>query len=454
MKSLFVRILVWFWATLAVTVIGAGVITSVYMNSTDRLPLFSRLLGFELVEARHAYETGGRAALAAYRERFASVFDAEAILTDESGRDLLTGQNRSDLLQRTHRRVAPRLPGIILGQSVRTISDGKYRFFYVAHRPPASNWFLLPHNLFIAGAAILFCYLLAWHLTTPLRHLEKAVARFGQGDFSARARSTRADELGQLARTFDQMAERLETLLAAERRLLLDISHELRSPLARLGVAVELARSGENREAALNRIQKESDRLNSLVGQLLEVTRAEGDPSALRRLPVRLDELIAELADDVSIEAAARGCSLVVKPCGPVTVQGEAELLRRAIENVMRNAIRYAPPGTAVEVAAECNGTVAVSVRDSGPGVPEEALDHIFDPFYRVESDRGRASGGVGLGLSIARRAVALHRGRIYARNMQPGLMVTIELPAEPRPVEPAPAEAQTAEPPRDRLPV
>ena len=143
-----------------------------------------------------------------------------------------------------------------------------------------------------------------------MRALQKAVERFGRGDLSARAGSTRRDELGQLARTFDRMADRIETLLAAERRLLLDISHELRSPLARLGVAVELARSGEDLDAALNRIQKESDRLNSLVGQLLQVTRAEGDPSSLRRDPVRLDELVQQLVDDSAIEAAARGCRL------------------------------------------------------------------------------------------------------------------------------------------------
>src|SRR5205085_10129229 len=138
---------------------------------------------------------------------------------------------------------------------------------------------------------------------SPVRALQKAVERFGRGDLTARVGSARRDELGQLARTFDQMAERIETLVAAERRLLLDISHELRSPLARLGVAVELARTGENLETALNRIQKESDRLNALVGQLLQVTRAEGDPSSLRRNPVQLDDLVQQLVNDSLIEA-------------------------------------------------------------------------------------------------------------------------------------------------------
>jgi signal transduction histidine kinase len=234
-----------------------------------------------------------------------------------------------------------------------------------------------------------------------------------------------------LARTFDRMAERIETLLAAERRLLLDISHELRSPLARLRVAVEMARSGDDLDSALNRIQKESDRVNSLVGQLLQVTRAEGDPSSLRRNPVRLDVLVQQLVDESTIEAAARGCSLQYQKHDVVTVEGDPELLRRAVENVMRNAIRYSPPESPVDVSvARRNGTAVVDVRDRGPGVPEESLPRLFDPFYRVENDRGRNSGGIGLGLSIARRAIELHKGSIRARNAAPGLEVELELPA------------------------
>jgi two-component system sensor histidine kinase CpxA len=263
-----------------------------------------------------------------------------------------------------------------------------------------------------------------------VRKLEKAVERFGRGDLSARVSSSRRDELGQLARTFDRMASRIETLMAAERRLLLDISHELRSPLARLGVAVELARSGDDPESALTRIQKESDRLNALVGQLLQVTRAEGDPSSLRHDPVRLDELVEQLVDDSTIEAAAHGCEVRYEKREPVTVAGDPELLRRAVENVIRNAIRHAPRATAVEVRlARENGRAVVDVRDHGPGVPEEALPRIFDAFYRVEPGRDRSSGGAGLGLSIARRAIELHHGSIRAKNAQPGLEVEMDLP-------------------------
>ena len=166
------------------------------------------------------------------------------------------------------------------------------------------------------------------------------------------------------------------------------------------------------------------------MGQLLQVTRAEGDPNVLHRDPVRLDELVQQLVDDSAIEAAAHGCRLDYGPREPVTVAGDPELLRRAVENVIRNAIRYSPPGATVNVTlARRNGAVVVAVRDHGPGAPEEALPRLFDAFYRVEKSRDTASGGIGLGLSIARRAIELHKGGIRARNVQPGLEVELELP-------------------------
>ncbi len=428
MKSLFRKILLWFLAVMAFTVLGFILTTASVMSATrGREHLFGRLLAFQTEEARHAYETGGEEGLAEFLERFREVFQARGILTDARGRDLLTGADRGDLIRAARRpvRALSLRPAVLAHQS----EDGAYWFFLlVPVQRPGFSYFL-PQYLWIVGVVVMLSYVLALHLTSPLRRLQKAVEQFGRGDFSARVRSRRRDELGQLARTFDQMADRMQTLLAAERRLLLDISHELRSPLARLAVAVELARSGEDREAALNRIQKEADRLNSLVGGLLQVTRAEGDPASLRSEPVRLDELLRDLVDDCAVEARARECRIELKANPPAEVRGDPELLRRAIENVIRNAIRHAPRQTTVEVTLSRNGGASVVVRDYGPGVPEENLPRIFDAFYRVETDRNRDSGGVGLGLAIARRAVELHKGRIVARNTAPGLAVEIDIP-------------------------
>jgi two-component system sensor histidine kinase CpxA len=432
MKSLFAKILLWFWCTVAITVVGSAFISalSVSRNATDEGSPVARMVTFQLEEARVTYETGGRPALAQFLENVRKIYHAQGILTDERGRDLVSGAGHADLLQQARRRHPFQFFRTGADTVARAADDGRYWYFYIVSGERPGAWFLTPDHLFMMLAAVLLCYWLAMEVTKPVRALQKAVERFGHGDLRARVNSTRGDELGELARTFDHMAERTETLLTAERRLLLDISHELRSPLARLGVAVELARSGEDLESTLNRIQKESDRLNSLVGQLLQVTRAEGDPSSLRRNRIRLDDLLQQLVDDAEIEAAARGCALAYAQRQPVTVEGDPELLRRAVENVIRNAIRYSPREAAIEVNLQQeHGKALVEVRDYGPGVPDDALPRLFDPFYRVETDRDRASGGIGLGLSIARRAIQLHKGVIRARNANPGLEVELELP-------------------------
>jgi len=426
-RSLFAKILLWFLATILVAFAGFTVIDLVSHSDPMRLPPMARAFRFQAREASEAYEAGGREALQWDLLRLREIFQADAMLTDANGRDLVTGDDRTKLIQAGRRRVFFRGDRSVIA---RKTENGRYWFIVSISNEAEPGWNFPIRQLWVLGAVVLLCYLLARYLTAPLRDLQVALERFGKDDFSARTRSTRRDELGRLARTFDQMAEHIQNLVAAERRLLLDISHELRSPLARLGVAIELARSGENRDAALDRIQKESDRLNALVGELLQATRAEVDPNALRAQPVRLDDLLAAIVGDCSIEASARGSCLKVEAPGPVTVSGDPELLRRAAENVIRNAIRYAPPQTAVEVSLVRNGAKArIQVRDYGPGVPEEALARIFDPFYRVQGDRNRDTGGAGLGLAIARRAVELHKGKLLARNAHPGLLVEIDLP-------------------------
>jgi signal transduction histidine kinase len=276
------------------------------------------------------------------------------------------------------------------------------------------------------------CYLLAVHLASPLRALRKVVERFGRGELGARSELSRKDEIGELAKSFNLMAGQITTLLSAERRLLQDVSHELRSPLARLGFAVELAKTSTDREMALGRIRQEADRLALLVDELLELTRAEGDPAARALEEVDLTELLNEVVSSCALDAEMQGCRLEPTIDSTATLSGDFELLRRACDNVLRNAIRHAPKGTLVAIRVRAQDRRAtISIRDFGPGVPADSLPEIFKPFYRVETDRGRASGGVGLGLAIASRAVELHHGKITAKNANPGLLVEIELPMD-----------------------
>jgi two-component system sensor histidine kinase CpxA len=428
-RSLFTKILLWFIATALINFWGAVFISALEMNPWQSP--FGRLLDLEEREARAAWESGGAAGLGEFQRRFSSSSDMSAVLTDSRGRDLITGKDFSANLRKTNFPLWFLRPrnGIIAHRS----ADGKYNFILLLPASRFGSWFLSPQSMYGLGVVTLLCYLLARSLTSPLRKLQKALERFGHGDLTARTGSKRRDELGELSRSFDRMADRIETLLAAERRLLLDISHEIRSPLARLGVVVELARNTDDVEGSLNRIQKEADRLNDLVGQLLQVTRAEGDREKLLQEPVQLDELIETVVEDCRIEAQARDCELHLENSPSIQVCGDPELLRRAVENIIRNAIRYSPPGSPVEISLGDRGPKAhIAIRDHGPGVPAEALGRIFDPFYRVDSDRSRGGGGVGLGLAIARRAVQLHDGSLQASNVDPGLLVEIDLPKQP----------------------
>jgi two-component system sensor histidine kinase CpxA len=308
--------------------------------------------------------------------------------------------------------------------------DVPYRWMVVAKPPSYDPWTFLPYYLLVLVAVALLCWLLAVNLATPLRSLTKIVDRFGRGDLSARVNSARRDEIGNLARAFDEMADRMQTLLTAERRLLQDISHELRTPLARLSFAAELSRTAEDRDAATARLKKEIARLTDLVGALLQVTRAEGDPSSRNLTDVPLDDFLREVVDDCTVEAEARGCHLELKAAESLHFRGDRELLRRALENIVRNAIRYAPKGTSIEVTLSTDHDDAeISVRDYGPGVPAAELPKIFKPFFRVDESRDSSTGGVGLGLAIAHRAVTVHHGTLTAKNADPGLLVSIELP-------------------------
>jgi two-component system sensor histidine kinase CpxA len=277
---------------------------------------------------------------------------------------------------------------------------------------------------------------LARYLSSPVAPLREATNRLSGGDLSARVEgrvARRRDEIGGLARDFDAMAERIGGLVESQQRLLRDVSHELRSPLARLTVALELARSrtGEEAAAALDRIELEAARLDELVSQLLLLERlAAGDAD---EVPTEVDfaELVAAACADADFEAGGgRRVRLDVSD-SPLLVTGRPELLRRAVENVIRNGVRHTPQDTAVEVVLESDASgVRLAVRDRGPGVGGDELARIFEPFYRVSEARERSSGGAGLGLAIAAAAVRTHRGEIGAANHPDGgLVVTIGLP-------------------------
>jgi two-component system sensor histidine kinase CpxA len=437
MRSIFVKILLWFCITLAVCIAGVGFTNQWrFRLEPGRSNFFSKSLSLQVSEARTAYESGGKTALANYLLRLKSFFPGERALVDQRGIDLLTGQNRSADLKRMGPHWSPSDNDNRMTLAWPS-ADGRYKMIIDAPAP-VGPWNSLPAYLWIGLAAVIFCYILAVQFARPLRTLEQTVEKFGSGALEIRATAKRKDEFGKLARAFNVMADRIETLLKSERRLLQDVSHELRSPLARLEFAVELARTSPDQGRSLDRIKKEIDRLSTLVSELLQVTRAENDPDSRNLVALDLREVVKAVRDDSMVEADARHVKLEISgEPKSLEIMGDRELLRRAIENIVRNAIRYAPEQSSVNIQLSRSEDQAfIVVRDFGPGVPAESVPHLFKPFFRAESDRNRSSGGVGLGLSIAERAVAAHEGKIRAINANPGLSVEITLPADDRAVK------------------
>ncbi len=293
------------------------------------------------------------------------------------------------------------------------------------------------------------CFFLARYLVAPVDQLRRATRQIAAGKLDVRVSKKlrgRSDELGLLAADLDTMSERVRNLLESKQQLLRDVSHELRSPLARLQLALSLVRRDEGGQADrhLERIEREADRLEQLIARTLKLASLERPMLGIERVVIDLAELLTNIVTDVGIEADAHGCGVTLDKRPPLRVAGDRELLRSALENVIRNAVRYAPRGSGIDVVAvRQDERIEVVIRDSGPGVPEKDLELIFEPFYRVDAARNRAVGGDGLGLAIAARAVSLHGGSIRAHNVSSGgLAVQIVLPAVDARSEPLPAAA------------
>ncbi len=453
MKSLFLKIFVSFWLAQALFVVLAILVTLAFRP--QRNSSWEALRTSVLNEAVSEYEQGGERQVRQYIESVEAQQHVRAYIFDERGNEIShrAAPDWADRVARGGSRnphdgfIIP-VPTVL--RESRASSDGQHRYTLVLGLPPGPRVFFGPRGMPVPGLIIavlssgLVCYLLAWYMTKPVSRLRAATQQLAAGDLTARAgdpNSKRHDEIAGLVRDFDTMAGRLETLVKAQSRLLNDISHELRSPLARLNVALGLARqrSGAETASMLERIELEAGRLNELIGRLLTLARMEDGQQRVPSTPVSLEEVVLDVAEDAEFEAQARRCHVHSEiPPGNWTVRGDASLLHSAIENVVRNAIRYTREGTTVEIHLEktesAGGEEAVvRVTDCGDGVPADALEKLFQPFYRLDDARGRQTGGVGLGLAIAERAIRFHGGLVSAINRaEGGLMVEIRLPLVP----------------------
>jgi signal transduction histidine kinase len=287
-----------------------------------------------------------------------------------------------------------------------------------------------------SAVSLLFASLLAWYFSRPIRSLRQAFESVASGKLDTRIGASmgmRQDELADLGAGFDYMTERLQNLMEGQRRLLHDVSHEMRSPLARLQAVTDLIRQQPERSAELlERMERDMGRMDQLIGELLTFARLDAGMAGDLTETVDLFELVCSIADDAQFEAAQKNCRIVVHFHEPIFIRGNRELLHRAAENVVRNALRYSPEGGQITIAKKINAAkqqVEIHISDEGPGVRDDDLKSIFDPFFRCAGAGDPP--GYGLGLAITRRIIEAYGGHVAAINQENGgLLVTLCLPS------------------------
>jgi len=453
MRSLFLKIFLSFWLTQAI-LIGVALVLAEHPPQTvvtrwralaaDALKLYNNTaVGY--------LEGGESSSAAAYLRSTEHSADMRLFWFDAGARQIF-GAKSPDKIRRmaeaTLRTGQPQFESGLESNLATQLSVDRDHKRYVlvamvshGHGPLAFRrsvreiiWRLLLATL-VSGFV---CFGLARYLARPIVRLRETAQQLARGDLTARAEETRRqDEIADLVYDFNRMAERLQALMESQKQLISDLSHELRSPLARLNVALALARqrAPQDQEGVLNRIELEATRLNEMIEKMLTIAKLEtGEQQPQSR--VDLAELLREVVADANFEARSRDCRVVldVDECHAL---GNSGLLRSALENVVRNAVRYTGEGSDVQVKLSCDGVsgrdglAVITVRDHGPGVPEQELDNLFRPFYRLDTARTRDTGGSGLVLAIAERAVRLHGGAISASNIKGGgFLVEMRVPA------------------------
>lgn len=446
MGRLFWKIFLWFWVTIILIGLTVSWGTALYLHNSDefrRPDIRSRFIQQEVNTVSQVLTYGG--ADAAYQllshNRRDTPFRSHVYVIDEMGMELL-GREINDTNQnyRDH--------GIVespIGESFQLLSSykktDKRNTAEMMMRPFKRNQgvFLLWLGIALSLSGLV-CFWLAWYISKPIRSLQKATKDFSKGELDTRVAHliNRDDEIGDLGRDFDIMADRLQSLINNQKQLLSDISHELRSPLARLQLALALAqkKSGSVATAEMQRIEHETNRLDDLVGQSLTLSRLDAGAAYPMNDYIDIGSLIDEIIKDCDYEANLHNKRVNFLYDLSWTINANAELFRRALENVVRNAIHYTDENTSVDVTLLASqqkpGYALIRICDHGPGVAEDKLESLFEPFVRLSAARDRDSGGYGLGLAIAKRSIEFHNGSIKAINHEPkGLCVEIVLPTQ-----------------------
>lgn len=453
MRSLYWKIFISFWfTTILIILTTAWAISHIAQKSSQ--PAREELFMDSYANAAVAtFESGKRSALLKWLKQIGLSRHISLYLLTSNHEIISTQTPPAEIKEIAQNLIKDELPSdgifksgkISVSHEILSTTGTFYRLAAVSDKPISFfvqiPWAGLTIRLILATFfSGLICYLLSLYLTKPLRSLGMAAKSIATGKLNTRVGPLRGhnnDEIAELSTEFDRMAEQLEQLVGAKERLLQDISHELRSPLARLNIAIELARNKTNHAAdkEFSRMELESKRLNALIGEILEFARLDKSTTEIDLKPTNLTALLYEVIQDANYEFG-QGSERIVMQCQvPYQLYCDQRLIHRALENIVRNALHYSPEDQQVYIAlksSDDNKHLHIDIRDNGPGVPEEQLEQIFDAFYRVDTSRTKKTGGYGLGLAIASRALLLHQGNISAHNRKKGgLRIHVSLPVD-----------------------
>jgi two-component system, OmpR family, sensor kinase len=445
MHSLFLRIFVLFWLAMAL-IVGASIATTFTIAAREyESPELQRRPN-AAIQASEVLDRGGIGALKTWLQTNKNaIADRDLFIIGPDGRDIL-GRHIPDIAAR-------RLESIVRDTGTPSgnyrpsraapqivAADGSlYTVLFSPRRPSIFGALSLPAiSLTILGIALIVSAITSWwlaqHLSAPIRRIQEGARALASENLDIRVSDGlegRKDELAVLARDFDAMADQLRANRSATTQLLRDISHELRSPLARMRVALGLAsQSPVDMMRQLDRMEREIERLDSMISQVLKLARLHGANARIEKESFELDEVIEEVVRDANFEGAVKDCTVNVQGSANAAILGNRELLRSAIENVLRNAVRYSPIQMPVDLSiARLKSGLEIAIVDHGPGVPPAELERIFEPFYRVAESRDRDSGGEGIGLAITAQVMKAHGGSARARNTPGGFEVLLSLP-------------------------
>lgn len=441
MRSLFWRIFASFW--LAITLVaGLSMLLGRALNQDSWILNNTPALQGIAETWTERYESAGKLPAQAFLRQHKDQYQVDVQVLGENGQQLVPGTFPPRAAAFESRQKNKRLPWRRLTtEYVSPSTDKTYLFIYRIPYQVLNGWhrdsLLWPISALVIALVVLtvFSLLLTLSITRPLNRLRGAVHDLGQTSYQQNSLahlSKRRDELGLLASDFNRMGARLQGLIGSQRQLLRDVSHELRSPLARLRIAIALAERAtpEEREKLWPRLTKECDRLEALISEILELARLDANLGAVQ--PVKLEEILQKLVEYVQISAPAQQVDIRIAP--GLKLDGWPIMLERALDNLLRNALRFNPPGQPIEVKAQAkDGAVVISVRDHGPGVDEQYLKQLGEPFFRAP---GQTAAGHGLGLAIARRAAERHGGKLVLANDAQGgfcasLMITTQTEAK-----------------------